>query len=161
MDIEYPEIDLLRTCQELGTAVVAYSPLGRGFLTGAIKSPESFEPGDFRATNPRFSSENFYKNLKLVDELKAIAERKGCTSAQLILAFLLAQSEIVIPIPGTTRAHAFDENMGALVVKLAQDEMVEIRKAIEATEVHGHRYNEAGAMACFVDTVPLRAPAEK
>ena len=99
MEIEDPKIDLLRTCRELGVTVVAYSPLGRGFLTGQIKSPDDFEDGDFRKHAPRYSKENFPKNLELVSNLEKYAAKKGCTSGQLALAWLLAQGDDIIPIP--------------------------------------------------------------
>ncbi|KIX94351.1 uncharacterized protein Z520_10061 [Fonsecaea multimorphosa CBS 102226] len=156
LDIEDPQVGLLKTCQELGTAVIAYSPLGRGFLTGAIKSPDDFEPGDFRINAPRFSKENFSKNLKLVEDLKAVAERKHCTPGQLVLAWLMAQGDQIIPIPGTTRIENFDENMGSLKVTLTEKENQQIRKMVEATQVHGHRYPEAAAKGLFADTVPLQ-----
>jgi aryl-alcohol dehydrogenase-like predicted oxidoreductase len=156
MDIESDEINLLKTCRELGVAVVAYSPLGRGFLTGGIRKRSDFEEGDFRTYAPRFNEENFPKNLKLVDDLKAIADEKGCTVGQLVLAFLMAQGDDIIPIPGTTRVKNFDENMGSMQVKLSKDELSKIRKLIEETEVHGGRYPEAFSKALFVDTVPLK-----
>jgi aryl-alcohol dehydrogenase-like predicted oxidoreductase len=99
LEIESPEIDVLKTCRELGVTVVAYSPLGRGFLTGQIKSPDDFEDTDFRKHAPRYSKENFPKNLKLVDALGALAKKKGCTSGQLALAWLLQQGDDIIPIP--------------------------------------------------------------
>jgi aryl-alcohol dehydrogenase-like predicted oxidoreductase len=99
LDIESPSIGILETCRELGIAVVAYSPLGRGFLTGQIKSPDDFEEDDFRKHVPRFNNENFPKNLKLVDSLQEISRKKGCTSGQLSLAWLLGQGEDIIPIP--------------------------------------------------------------
>ena len=99
LDIEHPDIDLLRTCRELGVAVVAYSPLGRGFLTGQLKSPDDFEEGDFRRHAPRYSRENFPKNLKLVEQLTLVAKEKGCTAGQLSLAWLLAQGNDIFPIP--------------------------------------------------------------
>ena len=154
MDIEDPQIDLLKTCRELGVATVAYSPLGRGFLTGSIKSPDDFEEGDFRTFAPRFNKENFHKNLELVDALKTIADKKSCTAGQLTLAFLMAQGDDIIPIPGTTRVKNFDENMGALKIKLSKDEEKQIRKAIEGAEVKGGRYPPAFAKALFVETVP-------
>ncbi|KAJ9608979.1 hypothetical protein H2200_006750 [Cladophialophora chaetospira] len=156
MDIESPQINLLKTCRELGVATVAYSPLGRGFLTGSIRSPSDFEEGDFRTFAPRFSKENFPKNLKLVDELKAMADKKSVTTGQLVLAFLLAQGDDIIPIPGTTRVKNFDDNMGALKVKLSKEDNEKIRKVIDEAEVHGGRYPEAFAKALFVDTVPLK-----
>jgi aryl-alcohol dehydrogenase-like predicted oxidoreductase len=99
IEIESPEINLLKTCRELGVTVVAYSPLGRGFLTGQIKSPDDFEEGDFRKHAPRYSKENFPKNLKLVTALEGWAKTKGCTTGQLALAWLLAQGPDIIPIP--------------------------------------------------------------
>ncbi|KIW35163.1 uncharacterized protein PV07_01877 [Cladophialophora immunda] len=156
MDIESPQIGLLKACRELGVAVVAYSPLGRGFLTGGIRSRADFEEGDFRTFAPRFSEENFPKNLKLVDDIKAIADEKGCTPGQLVLAFLMAQGDDIFPIPGTTRIKNFDENMGSLKVKITSEENAKIRKVIDAAEVHGARYPEAFSKALFVDTVPLK-----
>jgi len=134
---------------------VAYSPLGRGFLTGSLKSPDDFEEGDFRKFAPRFNAENFPKNLKLVDELKVVADSKGCTPGQLVLAFLMAQGDDIIPIPGTTRVKNFDENMGSLKVNITKEDNEKIRKGISAAEVHGIRYPEAFAKALFADTVPL------
>jgi aryl-alcohol dehydrogenase-like predicted oxidoreductase len=99
LDIENPEIDVLKTCRELGVSVIAYSPLGRGFLTGQITSPDDFEDGDFRKHAPRYNKENFPKNLKLVHALEAIAKEKGCTTGQLALAWLLQQGDDIIPIP--------------------------------------------------------------
>ena len=154
MDIESDAQPLLKTCKELGVAVVAYSPLGRGFLTGSIRSRSDFEEGDFRSFAPRFNEENFHKNLELVDKLKELGDKKGCTTGQLVLAFLLDADESVIPIPGTTRTKNFDENIASFDVKLSKDEVKEIRKAIDAAEVHGGRYPEAFAKALFVDTVP-------
>lgn len=98
MDIEDPKISLLKTCRELGVAVVAYSPLGRGFLTGQIKSRDDFSEGDFRKISPRFSEENFDNNLQLVHALNKIAEKKGCTPGQLSLAWLLAQGDDVLAL---------------------------------------------------------------
>lgn len=153
MDIEDPQIGLLAACRELGVATVAYSPLGRGFLTGSIKSPDDFEEGDFRTFAPRFNKENFHKNLELVDTLKKIADEKSCTSGQLVLAFLMAQGEDIIPIPGTTRVKNFDENMESLKIKLSKSDEEKIRKAISSAEVHGGRYPEAFSKALFVSTV--------
>ena len=156
MDIEDPQIGLMAACRELGVAIVAYSPLGRGFLTGALKSPDDFEEGDFRRFAPRFSKENFPKNLKLVDTIKKIADERGCTSGQLVLAFLMAQGDDIIPIPGTTKEKNFDENMGSLKAKITKEDDQKIRKVIEEAEVHGGRYPEAFSKALFVTTVPLK-----
>ncbi|KAI4242263.1 MAG: hypothetical protein L6R40_004134 [Gallowayella cf. fulva] len=155
LDIEDPAVGLLATCRELGTAVIAYSPLGRGMITGAFTSPADFSENDFRRHAPRFSEENFPKNLQLVEQLKAIAERKKCTTGQLTLAWLLAQGEDVIPIPGTKRIGYLEENLGSLDVRLSGEEVAEIRRAVEAAEVHGVRYPPAMMGALFADTPPL------
>ena len=155
MDIEDPRIGLLSACRELGVTVVAYSPLGRGFLTGRYKSPDDFEDGDFRKNSPRFSHENFPKNLELVDKVGELAKAKGVTPGQLVLAFLLAQGEDVIPIPGTSKYKNYDENFAALDVVISDEENAEIRKAIEAAEVQGGRYPDGWESTLFADTVPL------
>lgn len=154
--LEVEQEGLLQACRELGVATVAYSPLGRGFLTGAIKSRSDFEEGDFRAFAPRFQEGNFEKNLDLVHTLKSIADKKGVTAGQLTLAWLLNSGDDVIPIPGTTRMNNFDENIAALKIKLTKEEDQEIRKAIASVEVQGGRYPEAFSKACFVTTVPLQ-----
>ena len=125
-------------------------------LTGAYKSPADFEPDDFRSRSPRFSEENFPKNLKLVDEISKLAKTKGCTSGQLTLAWLLAQGEDIIPIPGTKKIKYLEENMGALDVKLTSSEVAEIRKAVENAEVHGLRYPAQMMGAVFSDTPKLK-----
>ena len=155
IDIESPDIGLLKTCRELGVATVAYSPLGRGMLTGAYKSPADFEEGDFRTRAPRFSAENFPKNLKLVDEINGIAGKKGCTAGQLTLAWLLAQGPDIIPIPGTKKIKYLEENLAALDVELTSSEKAEIRKAVEGAEVHGQRYPEQMAARLFGNTPEL------
>ncbi|KAF2111439.1 NADP-dependent oxidoreductase domain-containing protein [Lophiotrema nucula] len=155
LDIESPEIDILRTCRELGIAVVAYSPLGRGFLTGQIRSPNDFENGDFRKFAPRYNQDNFPKNLKLVENLERIARKKGCTPGQLSLAWLLAQGDDIIPIPGTKKIKYLDENVGAINVRLSTDEIQQIRSEIERVEVVGDRYPPAFAQYSFCDTPPL------
>ncbi|KAI9793530.1 MAG: hypothetical protein M1816_007963 [Peltula sp. TS41687] len=154
-DIEDPQIALLKTCRELGVATVAYSPLGRGFVSGQYRSRDDFEEGDFRKISPRFSAENFPKNLKLVDQLVEFAKKKGCTASQLTLAWLLAQGSDIIPIPGTKKIKYLEQNVGSLDVKLTDQEVTEIRKAVEAAEVHGERYPEALLSGCFADTPPL------
>lgn len=156
-DIEDPKINLLATCRELGVATVAYSPLGRGFVTGQYKSRDDFEEGDFRKFSPRFSEENFPKNLALVEKISAIAEKKGCTPGQLTLAWLMKQGDDVIPIPGTKKIKYLEENLGALKVVLSDAEEKEIRNAVESAEVHGERYPKAFMSRLFADTPPLKA----
>ncbi|KAK3055341.1 hypothetical protein LTR09_003894 [Extremus antarcticus] len=157
LDIEQPQIGVLKACRELGCAVVAYSPIGRGMLGGTIRSPDDFEDGDFRKYAPRFSAENFPKNLQLVDKITEIAKKKGCTASQLTLAWILAQGDDFFPIPGTTNPQRLEENIGSLKVSLTSQEEKEIRKACEAAEVHGSRYPEAMAKALFADTPALNA----
>ena len=155
IDIERPEINLLATCRKLGVATVAYSPLGRGMLTGAYKSPDDFEEGDFRRAAPRFSKDNFPKNLELADKLAAIAKMKKISPGQLSLAWLLKQGDDIIPIPGTKKIKYLEENLGALGVKLTDQEDEEIRKAVEGAEVVGVRYPEGMAAGLFGDTPEL------
>jgi aryl-alcohol dehydrogenase-like predicted oxidoreductase len=125
-------------------------------LTGAYTSPSDFEDGDFRKFAPRFSKENFPKNLKLVSSLQSIAERKGCTAGQLTLAWLLAQGDDIIPIPGTKRIKYLEENLGALEVTLSTEEEKEIRALVEGAEVHGLRYPEVMVGYLFADTPELK-----
>jgi len=154
-DIENPKIGLLQTCRELGVATVAYSPLGRGFVTGQYRSPADFEEGDFRKGAPRFSEENFPLNLKLVDAIVALAEKKGCTAGQLTLAWLLAQGDDIIPIPGTKKIKYLEENLGALNVHITPEENREIRSLVDKAEVHGDRYANAATAHLFANTPPL------
>jgi aryl-alcohol dehydrogenase-like predicted oxidoreductase len=126
-------------------------------LTGVYKSSSDFEEGDFRRFAPRFSQENFPKNLKLVDGIQAIAQKKGCTPGQLTLAWLLAQGDDIIPIPGTKKIKYLEENLGALNVKLSKEEEKEIRGLVEGAEVHGLRYPEAMVGHLFADTPALKA----
>ena len=130
----------LATARELGIGIVAYSPLGRGFLTGAITSLNDFAADDFRRSAPRFTGENFKKNLELVDHVKSLAKRKGCTPGQLALAWLLAQGEDVVPIPGTKRVKYLEENVGALNVRLTEDELREIDSIFPPNAAAGQRY---------------------
>lgn len=155
MDIEKPETGLLQTCRELGIATVAYSPLGRGMLTGQYQSIDDFDEHDFRRSIPRFSKENFSKNLQLVDTLKAIADAKRCTSGQLSLAWLMNQGSDIFPIPGTKKIKYLEENMGALDVELTEDEDKKIRQAIESAEVYGTRVAETLMGGLVMDTPPL------
>ncbi len=130
----------LAAARELGVTIVAYSPLGRGFLTGAITSPDDFASDDFRRSSPRFMGENFQRNLDLVRHVEQLAQRKGCTASQLALAWLLARGPDVIPIPGTKRVKYLEENVGALKVKLTGAELHEIESVFPAGAASGARY---------------------
>ncbi|KAI1154383.1 putative aldo-keto reductase [Nemania diffusa] len=154
-DIEFPEVGLLKTCRSLGISVVAYSPLGRGMLTGQYKSLDDFDEDDFRRTIPRFSQENFHKNIELVNKLKEIAERKSCTSGQLSLAWLMKQGDDIFTIPGTKKIKYLEENVGSCAVQLTDDEEREIRIAIESAEVHGTRVSASHLTLLVKDTPPL------
>ncbi|EGP83223.1 uncharacterized protein MYCGRDRAFT_77172 [Zymoseptoria tritici IPO323] len=156
LDIESEQIGLLKTARELGVAIVAYSPIGRGMLGGQIRSPKDFEEGDFRTFAPRFSEENFPKNLELVGRITEIAKKKNCTASQLTLAWLMAQGDDIFPIPGTTNLSRLEENVNSLKVKLSKEEEQEIRKACENAVVSGARYPEAFAASCFASTPPLK-----
>jgi aryl-alcohol dehydrogenase-like predicted oxidoreductase len=138
-----PEDGLLQTCRELGVGLVPYSPLGRGFLTGQIKTFEDFEPGDYRRNSPRFQGENFQKNLDLVVRLQDMASARGCTPAQLALAWVLGQGGDVVPIPGTKRRDRLDENLGALEHVLCPGELQEINGLFPPGAAAGTRYPEA------------------
>jgi aryl-alcohol dehydrogenase-like predicted oxidoreductase len=130
----------LETARELGIAIVAYSPIGRGFLTGALKTHEDFAEDDFRRYSPRFSAENFAKNLELVAEVEALATRKGCAAAQVALAWLLAQGDDVVPIPGTKRVKYLEQNVAALTVHLSPDELAELDSIFPPGAASGARY---------------------
>jgi aryl-alcohol dehydrogenase-like predicted oxidoreductase len=132
--------NVLATCQELGIGFVPYSPLGRGFLTGAFKTPEDFEASDYRRFSPRFQGENFYKNLELVNKVKSLAEAKGCTASQLALAWVLAQGETLVPIPGTKHRKYLEQNVGALEVTLSEAELKEIDAIFPPDAAAGLRY---------------------
>ena len=134
------ENGMLVACRRLGVSLVAYSPLGRGFLTGAIRSPDDFEADDFRRQNPRFQGENFVRNLALVDEVKKLAADKGCSPAQLALAWVLAQGEDVLAIPGTRHRSRLDENLGALDVRLSTTERAAIDAVFPPNAAAGDRY---------------------
>ena len=137
-----PEERVLPTCRELGIGFVAYSPLGRGFLTGQVKRFEDFAPDDFRRNAPRFQGENFKKNLDLVKKVEEIARKKNCTPSQLALAWVLAQGEDIVPIPGTKRVKYLEENVGALDVQLTPQDLAEIEGIFPKGAVAGERYNE-------------------
>jgi aryl-alcohol dehydrogenase-like predicted oxidoreductase len=145
---------LLAACRELGVTVFAYSPLGRGLLTGQLRSPDDFAEDDFRRAIPRFSKENFPKNLVLVEQFRTLAAKKGCTLGQLTLAWLMAQGEEIVPIPGTKKIKYLEENLGALDVTLTEDEVAEIRAHVEKVEVVGHR-GPLSFLPEFTDTPDL------
>jgi aryl-alcohol dehydrogenase-like predicted oxidoreductase len=138
-----PEDGALEGCRRLGVGFVPYSPLGRGFLTGAIRSPDDFEADDYRRTSPRFQGENFAKNLALVDTVTALAESKSVTPAQLALAWVLAQGDDIVPIPGTKRRKYLDENIGALAVSLTREDLAAIESAFPRSAISGPRYPAA------------------
>jgi aryl-alcohol dehydrogenase-like predicted oxidoreductase len=137
------EDEILPTTRELGIGFVPYSPLGRGFLTGAIQSPEDFDENDYRRNSPRFQGENFDKNLALVEKVREIADEKGVTPGQLALAWLLAQGEDVVPIPGTKRRKYLEENAAAAEVDLTKDDLRRIDEVAPAGAASGGRYDEA------------------
>ncbi|XGV97605.1 MAG: aldo/keto reductase [Leptolyngbya sp. BL-A-14] len=138
-----PETDVLPVCRELGTSLVAYSPLGRGFLTGDFRSPDDFSPDDYRRSDPRFQSEDFYRNLELVEKIKQIATQKQCTPAQLAIAWLLAKGEDIIPIPGTQRQQRLHENIDAIEIELTTDELKQIQAIVPINVASESRYPEA------------------
>ena len=133
----------LESCRRNGVSLVAYAPLGRGFLTGEIRSPEDFEPNDYRRGMPRFHGENFTRNLALVDKVKALAADKGCTPAQLALAWVLAQGNDVLAIPGTKKRSRLDENLGALDIQLSAAELAAIEAVFPPDAASGTRYVSA------------------
>jgi len=138
------EAEVLPTVRELGIGYVAYSPLGRGFLSGRFKSPDDFPEDDFRKNHPRFQGENFEKNLALVREVEKMAEEKGCTTAQLALAWVLAQGDDIVPIPGTKHVRYLDENIGALEVKLTEADLKRLDEILPPGAAAGERYHARG-----------------
>jgi aryl-alcohol dehydrogenase-like predicted oxidoreductase len=137
-----PEDGILQACKELGIAFVAYSPLGRGFLTGQIKKFDDFEAGDYRRFSPRFQGENFEKNLRLVEKIQDLAKRKNCTAAQLALAWVLRQGDQVFPIPGTKKIRYLEENIGAVKISFTAEELAEIDEIAPKGAAAGGRYPE-------------------
>ncbi len=137
-----PEADVLPALEELGIGFVPFSPLGKGFLTGKIDEQTTFDSSDFRNIVPRFTPENRKANLALVDRLARIAERKQATPAQIALAWLLAQKPWIVPIPGTTKPHRVEENIGAAAILLTSEDLREIQRAASEVSVHGARYPE-------------------
>jgi aryl-alcohol dehydrogenase-like predicted oxidoreductase len=138
-----PEGEVLETARELGIGFVAYSPLGRGFLSGRLSasSPEGFADDDFRRDHPRFQGENLARNLALVERVRQLAEEKGATPAQLAIAWVLAQGDDIVPIPGTKRRRYLEENLGALELRLSPEDLAAIEEAAPPEEVAGARYN--------------------
>ena len=141
------EAEVIPTVRELGIGYVAYSPLGRGFLTGQFNSPDDFPEDDFRQNHPRFQGENFKKNLELVEEVEAMAREKGCTTAQLALAWVLAQGEDIVPIPGTKHVRYLDENIGALDVTLTDADLQRLDDILPPGAAAGPRYAERAMAA--------------
>jgi len=137
-----PEREILPTLEELGIGFVPFSPLGKGFLTGTIDDKTTFEPTDFRNVVPRFTEENRKANLAFVEWLKTFAARKNATPAQIALAWLVAQKPWMVPIPGTTKRHRLEENLGALDIHLTAEDLQEIDRAASQIELHGARYPE-------------------
>ena len=142
-----PEGEILETCRQLGIGFVAYSPLGRGFLSGRFKTPEEIPEDDWRCHHPRFEGENFQRNLHLAETVKLLAAEIGCTPAQAALAWVLAQGEEVVPIPGTKRTHYLDENIGALKLALTSEQLGRLSAAFPLGVTAGARYNEQGMSA--------------
>jgi len=138
-----PEDGILQTCKELGVAFVAYSPLGRGFLTGQIKKFDDLATGDYRRFSPRFQGENFERNLELVAKIEQLAARKNCTASQLALAWVLAQGDHIFPIPGTKRIKYLEENAGALNVSFTENELQDIDNIAPKGIAAGLRYPES------------------
>jgi aryl-alcohol dehydrogenase-like predicted oxidoreductase len=138
-----PEAEILPVLEELGIGFVPFSPLGRGFLTGAVTEGTTFDSSDIRSTLPRFSPEAMRANQALVDLLDAIATDKGATKAQVALAWLLAQRPWIVPIPGTRRLTRLEENLGAASLDLSEEDLRKIEEAVAAVEVQGDRYPEA------------------
>jgi aryl-alcohol dehydrogenase-like predicted oxidoreductase len=138
-----PEESILATTRKLGIALVAYSPLGRGFLSGAFRSPEDFAPDDYRRQSPRFQGENFQRNLDLVEKVKQLAVEVGCSASQLALAWVLGQGEDIVPIPGTTRVRNLEENVRALDVRLDRSRTERLSAIFPPGAASGGRYPEA------------------
>jgi aryl-alcohol dehydrogenase-like predicted oxidoreductase len=137
-----PEAEILPTLEELGIGFVPFSPLGKGFLTGKIDETTAFDASDFRNTVPRFNPENRKANQAIVNLVTTMAAKKQATPAQIALAWILAQKPWIVPIPGTTKLHRLEENLGSVQVELSPEDLLEIEQAASAITVHGHRYSE-------------------
>ena len=141
-----PEDEILPTVRELGIGFVAYSPLGRGFLSGRFRSPDDLPEGDFRRSNPRFQGENFERNLALVERVEELAAEKDCTPGQLALAWVLAQGDDVVPIPGTTTVEHLEENVAALEVELTPRELADLEAVFPRGAAAGERYGDMSSV---------------
>ncbi|MGH9610532.1 MAG: aldo/keto reductase, partial [Bryobacteraceae bacterium] len=142
-----PEDEILPTVRELGIAFVAYSPLGRGFLTGRFKTPGDLAADDWRRHNPRFQGENFQRNLRLVTEVEALAREKNCAPSQLALAWVLAQGKDIVPIPGTKHLHYLEQNAAAVQIQLSRHDLERLQQAFPRDAAAGTRYAEGGMRA--------------
>jgi aryl-alcohol dehydrogenase-like predicted oxidoreductase len=140
------EDEILPTVRELGIGFVAYSPLGRGFLTGRFRTPDDFDDDDFRRNHPRFQGENFQRNLELVERVREIAEGKGCTPGQIALAWVLAQGRDIVPIPGTKHVQYLEENVAALEIELTEDDMRRLQEAAPVGAAAGERYADMSSI---------------
>ncbi len=141
------ESGILKTCRELGIGFVAYSPLGRGFLTGSLKSTDRLSADDFRRNHPRFQEDNLKKNVRFLERIEEIASEKKCTPAQLALAWVLAQGKDIVPIPGTKHRQYLEENIAAVGITLTKDDIERIGNAVPPGSAAGTRYNESGMQA--------------
>ncbi|KAF9267165.1 Aldo/keto reductase [Marasmius fiardii PR-910] len=156
LDIEGEELGLLKTARELGITVVAYSPLARGLITGQYKSPNDFEQDDFRRSVPKFQAENFPRILELVDRIREVGANHNATPGQATLAWILAQGDDFVVIPGTKKVKYLKENMGAVEIKLTPEEIALIRKFSEECEVPGDRYGPASMQHVLKQSPPLQ-----
>jgi len=136
-----PELDILPACRELGITFVAYSPLGRGFLTGAIANAQSLAADDFRLSSPRFRGDNFDKNLELIEQLRVLCDAKNCTPGQIALAWILSREQAIVPIPGTKRIKYLEENIGASAISLSDQERTALEAMLPVGAAAGTRYD--------------------
>ncbi|KAK7043898.1 Aldo-keto reductase str7 [Paramarasmius palmivorus] len=155
LEVEKPPLDLVKTAREFGTKIIAYSPLGRGFLTGQIRSINDLEADDFRRTVPKFSEQNFPKILDLASKIAEVGKAHNATAGQTTLAWILAQGDDFFAIPGTKKIKYLQENVGAANVKLTPEEVAQVRKVAEAAEIPGDRYGAGWNEMTYVDSPPL------